>query len=160
MGKRSGGLNFYDAMRQGRTSESENQRAEESIQQGVASIADKQFDIEMPSETIQQDVPQATPVADEPIIKGTNRENIFRADLTTETDVQGSAEGIQRAQQANIPQMSEGLFPDVVGTATNEQAEALYNEQLEDESVKRAGMDNDTAKLFGEFVDLESLFRL
>jgi hypothetical protein len=157
MGKRSGGVNFFDIMRQGRSPESETQRAEESIQQGVASIADKQFDIEMPSETIQQDIPQATPVADEPIIKGTNRENIFRADLTTETDVQGSAEGIQRAQQANIPQMSEGLFPDVVGTATNEQAEALYNEQLEDESVKRAGMDNDTAKAFGEYIDLETL---
>ena len=157
MGKRSGGLNFYDSIRQGRTSESENQRAEESIQQGVASIADKQFDIELPSETIQQDIPSATPVEDAPIAKGPSPENLFPADLTTETAVQGSAEGIQQAQQANIPQMSGGLFPDVVGTATNEQAEALYNEQLEDESVKRAGMDNDTAKLFGEYVDLETL---
>jgi hypothetical protein len=159
MGKRSGGLNFYDAMRQKRSVADETQRAEENIQQAVTGIANKQFELETPTDTLREAVPQATPVAEEPIIpeRGPSPENLARADLTTETDIQPSAAALQEIRQMELPKVSQDLFPEVQGKTTPEEAEALYTEQLQDESIKRAGMDTDTALLFGEYVDLDTL---
>jgi len=159
MGKRSGGLNFYDAMRQKRSVADETQRAEENIQQAVTGIADKQFELETPTDTLREAVPQATPVAEEPIIpeRGPSPENLARADLTTETPIQVSESTVKDVQQANIPKLDDKLFPDVVGVANIEEARSLTQEQIQDESIKRAGMDTDTALLFGEYVDLDTL---
>ena len=158
MGKRSGGLNFYDAMRQ-RSTADETKRAEENVQQSVVDIADKKFELETPTDTIREAVPQATPIAEEPIVpeRGPSPENLFRAELTTETPIQVSESSVEDVQKANIPKLDDNLFPDVVGVANTDEARGLLREQLEDESIKRAGMDTDTALLFGEYVDLDTL---
>ncbi|MDC3283273.1 hypothetical protein OAV41_01735 [Planctomycetota bacterium] len=142
-------------------------RAEESARR-AAEVADLQAEaagLQMPTETITESMPQATPVGDQPTFTaerlptervgpGPSPENLFPAELSAQTEVQPSAEGLAEVQATTMPMLGErGLYPTLEGTATAEQQEALYQEQLEDESVNRFVLNEEEVPAFGEYIN-------
>jgi len=168
MGKRSGGIDFFSQMKREASQAEATQaaRAEESARR-AAEVADLQADaagLQMPTETIAESMPQATPVGDQPTFTaerlptervgaGPSPENLFPEELSAQTEVQPSAEGLVEVQATTMPMLGDrGLYPTLEGKATAEQQEALYREQLQDESVSRFVLNEEEVPAFREYL--------
>ena len=167
MGKRSGGIDFFAKQRQAAADAQARTagRAEEAARR-ASEIADAQSEaagLQMPTETLTERMPQATPVEQQPTFSaerlptervgpGPAPENLFPAELG-QTEVRPSAEGLAEVQQTQMPMVSDQMYPTFTGMATPGQQEALYQEQLEDEIQNKFNLNEEDAGAFGEYVD-------
>ena len=157
MGKRSSGA-FTKMLRQQQMLEAQD------AQQRTAEIADQQSkaaELSLPTEQLQEAVPQAMPIDTDQLdprfegYQGPRPENLQRADLTFETDISPTQETLDEVQRQQIPKLGElGVAPTTAGMLSPEERGAALVEQLEDERVVRPGAFNEaTATEFGRFVD-------
>jgi len=168
MGKRSG-FNFLDELEQGniQTEEAAREKANVANQQ-TATIADKQFNIEFPTDQMVErmkgveDTPQ-TQVANQPVAIGTgpNPENVQPADLQSRINIDPSQESIREVQKSNIPNVADpktqGLYGETIGQlGPKQKSEALYS-TLTKEAIDRPNFNSEVAKLFGNEVEREVL---
>ena len=155
MGKRSG-LSFADIQKKQMMQNYEDARSRQAEDAALktAALADAQSEavlLETPSEELAQSVPQAAPTTETILQPGPSPENLFPADLTAQTEIVPSQEGIARVQREGVPVLQDEMYGGVTGLAPAEQVTSLYTEQLQDESVDRAIMDEGMAPLFAQY---------
>ena len=165
MGKRSGGSFAADLDRIRQRAAGEVDARAEAAAAQTAALADAQSEAAMlatPVDELQDRTPQAAPptaeqaftsttLPTERVGAGPTPENLAAADLSMQTEVIPSQEGLAEVQAQAIPTLGEGLYAPVEGIATPEQSAALYTEQLGDESVERAVLTDELAPLFAEY---------
>jgi len=170
MGKRSGGsfASDLDRIKQRAASGMDTQVEQAAAQ--TAALADAQSEAALlttPVEDLQDRMPQATPAAGEGTFSqqqmptervgpGPTPENLAPADLYMQTQAVPSQEGLSEVQKQAIPTLGEGLYAPLEGVATPQQSNLLYTEQLQDESVDRAILDDETSPLFAEYAMSDS----